>query len=40
LQEIQGEIIPKPEDALFKSEWLLNGDIPQALIEQVTVGPG
>ena len=38
LQEIQGEMILEPEDALFKSEWLIHHDVPQEMIEQVTVG--
>src|SRR5262249_49813141 len=38
LQEIQGEMILEPEDALFKSKWLVHHDVPQEMIEQVTVG--
>jgi phage terminase large subunit-like protein len=38
LQEIQGEMILEPEDALSKSEWLIHHDVPEELIEQVTVG--
>jgi phage terminase large subunit-like protein len=38
LQELMGELIEEPENALFKSEWLKIDPIPEDTIEQVSIG--
>jgi phage terminase large subunit-like protein len=37
-QELQGAMILDPENALFKDSWLVHHEVPEDLIEQVTVG--
>ncbi len=37
-QELQGAMILDPMNALFKDEWLIHNDVPEDMIEQVTVG--
>jgi len=37
-QELQGAMILDPQNALFKDDWLIVEDVPEDLIEQVTVG--
>jgi phage terminase large subunit-like protein len=37
-QELQGAMILDPQNALFKDEWLIHNDVPEDIIEQVTVG--
>lgn len=37
-QELQGAMILDPQNALFKDEWLIHGEIAEGSIEQVTVG--
>ena len=37
-QELNGALILEPEDALFKSDWLIHDAVDEKLIEQVTVG--
>src|SRR5262249_14177983 len=37
-QELQGAMILDPQNALFKDEWLIHSDVPEEIIEQVTVG--
>jgi phage terminase large subunit-like protein len=37
-QELQGAMILDPQNALFKDDWLIHHDVPEDLIEQVTVG--
>jgi phage terminase large subunit-like protein len=37
-QELQGAMILDPQNALFKDDWLVHDDVPEDLIEQVTVG--
>jgi phage terminase large subunit-like protein len=37
-QELQGAMILDPMNALFKDDWLIHNDVPEDLIEQVTVG--
>ncbi|MBV9530825.1 MAG: DNA-packaging protein [Bradyrhizobium sp.] len=37
-QELQGAMILEPENALFKDDWLVHHEVPEDLIEQVTVG--
>jgi phage terminase large subunit-like protein len=37
-QELQGAMILDPLNALFKDNWLIHHDVPEELIEQVTVG--
>jgi phage terminase large subunit-like protein len=38
LQELQGAMLLEPADALFEEAWLIHHDVPEDLIEQVTVG--
>jgi phage terminase large subunit-like protein len=38
LQELHGAMLLEPADALFEEAWLIHDDVPQAMIEQVTVG--
>src|SRR5262245_45888447 len=37
-QELQGAMILDPVNALFKDDWLIIHDVPEEMIEQVTVG--
>jgi phage terminase large subunit-like protein len=37
-QELQGAMILDPMNALFKDDWLVHHDVPEEMIEQVTVG--
>jgi phage terminase large subunit-like protein len=37
-QELQGAMILDPANALFKDDWLIHNDVPEDMIEQVTVG--
>jgi phage terminase large subunit-like protein len=37
-QELNGAMILEPEDALFKDNWLTHHDVPEELIEQVSIG--
>ena len=37
-QELSGEMILNPENALFKDEWLQRADVTEEMLEQVTVG--
>jgi phage terminase large subunit-like protein len=37
-QELQGAMILDPQNALFKDDWLIIHDVPEEMIEQVTVG--
>jgi phage terminase large subunit-like protein len=37
-QELYGAMLLDPPNALFKDEWLIHHDVPEDLIEQVTVG--
>jgi phage terminase large subunit-like protein len=37
-QELQGVMLLDPVDALFKDSWLIHDDVPEDLIEQVTIG--
>jgi phage terminase large subunit-like protein len=37
-QELQGAMILDPMNALFKDDWLIHSDVPEDMIEQVTVG--
>src|SRR6516225_4673074 len=36
-QELQGAMILDPQNALFKDDWLIHNDVPEEIIEQVTV---
>jgi phage terminase large subunit-like protein len=38
LQELHGAMLLDPADALFEEAWLIHHDVPEDLIEQVTVG--
>jgi phage terminase large subunit-like protein len=37
-QELMGAMLLDPQNALFKDEWLVHHDVPEEMIEQVTVG--
>src|SRR6516164_9404746 len=37
-QELQGAMILDSQNALFKDDWLIHNDVPEDIIEQVTVG--
>src|SRR5262249_12267535 len=37
-QELQGSMILGPMNALFQDDWLIHNDVPEDMIEQVTIG--